>query len=229
MRGLLVANNFYNMAIEELVIISQVDFLKFIFKKHQENKLVTVSEIASEFNIKTPSVTQALRSMTLKNWLLWEPRKAIRITKLGKSEALKLIRKHRILECFLFKIMQLDLWQVHEEAERLEHVVSDSLISKMNDLCGNPKYDPHGHGIPNLSGKFPKAPNFQKLSEIDLFQNRKVCLIDDRHLVPMRELVKKKIVIGTEIQKLGKNKFFINGKNISLTTTLIDLIGVESV
>ncbi len=190
---------------------------------------MTVSEIASAFQIKTPSVSQALRSMTSKNWLLWEPRSAIRITKLGKSEALKLIRKHRILECFLFQVMQLDLWQVHEEAERLEHVVSDSLISKMNDLCGNPKYDPHGHGIPTLSGKFPKVPHFQKLSEIDLFQKRKVCLIDDRNSGPMHELVKNKIVVGTKIQKMGKNKFLINGKSITLTSTLIELIGVDSV
>ena len=211
------------------MIISQVDFLKFIFKNDQQNKLVTVSQIASEFQIKTPSVSQALRSMTIKNWLMWEPRKSIRITKLGKLEALKLIRKHRILECFLFQVMQLNLWQVHEEAERLEHVVSESLITKMNDLCGHPKYDPHGHGIPTLDGKFPKASNFQKLSDIDLFQNGIVCLIDDRQMAPLRELVKKKILLGTKLQKVGKNKFLINGKNILLSASLTELIGVESV
>lgn len=209
------------------MVISQVDFLKFIFKRSQDDQLVTVSEIAAEFQIKTPSVTQALRAMTAKKWLSWEPRKEIHITTQGRSEALKLIRKHRILECFLFQVMQLDLWQVHVEAERLEHVVSDQLILKMNELCGNPQYDPHGHSIPTLAGKFPKSLPYEKLSELPFNKKAKVCLINDHLLSAMQELVKNKIVLGTVIEKKDKNQYYLHGKKVNLSQSLTQLLGVQ--
>lgn len=209
------------------MVISQVDFLKYIFKNDQHNQSVSVSSIAKQFQITTPSVTQALRAMNFKKWVEWEPRKQITITRLGKKEAIKLIRRHRILECFLVQVMKLDLWEVHVEAEKLEHVISDSLLKKMNELCGNPKFDPHGHAIPSESGVFPKNPKCIKLSQLDPEETGVVCLIDDTALGPMLELVKNKIKFGSEIKKITVNQIRFEMKILTLSAELMNSIGVK--
>lgn len=112
----------------------------------------TVGEIAKELWVTPGTVTMMMRQLKERRLIAYEPRRGVSLLALGRAEALKVVRRHRLIETFLVEIMQLDWSEVHEEAEILEHVISDRLLDRMDKMLGEPTHDPHGDPIPDRNG-----------------------------------------------------------------------------
>jgi DtxR family Mn-dependent transcriptional regulator len=97
------------------------------------------------------------RKLSVKGMVIYTPYKEVALTSAGNLAALKVIRRHRLWELFLQKVLNLDLKHVHEEAERLEHHSSDSLVNHIEAFLDFPFFDPHGEPIPDKEGRLPEC------------------------------------------------------------------------
>jgi DtxR family transcriptional regulator, Mn-dependent transcriptional regulator len=130
------------------------DYLKAIYKL-QVDGLVSTTEISKEMNVSGASVTGMLKRLANMNLVDYNSYKGVKLTKSGEKIALEIIRHHRLLELYLKEVMGFSLEQVHDEACRLEHYISDEFGDKIDTMLGNPTFDPHGHPIPSKNGKMP--------------------------------------------------------------------------
>ena len=135
---------------------SREDYLKAIHALSAEGANVTTSQLAARLGVAPPSVTSMLRLLAREKMILYEPRGGARLAPAGRRRALEMVRRHRILETFLQKVLGLDWAEVHEDAEVLEHHISDRVLEAIDRLIGHPAEDPHGHAIPDREGRMPE-------------------------------------------------------------------------
>lgn len=135
------------------------DYLKCILIEQQEGstELVSTGRIARSLSLAHGTVTAMMKALAESGLVSYEPYSGVRLTQAGRQLALHVLRRHRLIELFLVKAMKMDWSEVHGEAERLEHVVSDALISRMDEMLGHPATDPHGDPIPDASGEVEEA------------------------------------------------------------------------
>jgi DtxR family Mn-dependent transcriptional regulator len=112
----------------------------------------TVGEIARELGVTPGTVTIMMRQLKERGLVAYEPRRGLSLKARGMTEAMKVVRRHRLIEAFLVEVMGLDWSEVHEEAEILEHVISDRLLDRIDAMLGEPTHDPHGDPIPDRDG-----------------------------------------------------------------------------
>ena len=118
------------------------DFLKAVYLLQQETDRVQTSMLAEALGITAPSTTEMAKKLAKANLVVHEPYRGIRLTSAGERVALEIVRNHRLLELFLVQALGYTWDEVHEEAERLEHAVSDRLIQRMTEYLGHPRFDP---------------------------------------------------------------------------------------
>ena len=118
-------------------------------------KEVATGELAKSLDVTPGSATSMIKSLAQSGLVEHRPHYGVKLTEQGRSQAVHVVRRHRIVELFLVKILGMDWSEVHKEAEQLEHVVSDEVIAKMDDLLGHPTHDPHGDPIPSPDGTLP--------------------------------------------------------------------------
>lgn len=135
---------------------SRQDYLKALYALGLEGPSVTTSSLAERLGVSAPSVTNMLGRLADEDLVRHAPRAGARLTARGRTQALALIRRHRILETFLVRVLGLDWSDVHEDAEVLEHHVSDRVLEALDRLVGHPAEDPHGHAIPDRDGHMPR-------------------------------------------------------------------------
>jgi DtxR family Mn-dependent transcriptional regulator len=147
--------------------VSVENFLKNVFTlKEDEGEKVSTSNLAERLRVSGPAVTDMAKKLSVKGLVEYTPYKEIEMTPEGRNIAVKVIRRHRIWEMFLYKVLQLDLHEVHDEAELLEHQTSDKLLDRMDQYLGYPEVDPHGDPIPTSDGKFQNEMNLVRLSQL---------------------------------------------------------------
>lgn len=132
------------------------DYLKAILLAEESSaseRLVTMGQIASALEVAPGTVTAMVKTLEKDGLLSYEPYSGVRLTSDGRSAALHVLRRHRLIELFLVEMLGFDWSEVHEEAEQLEHAMSDKLIDRIDSLLGYPSVDPHGDPIPDGSGK----------------------------------------------------------------------------
>src|SRR5262245_48611046 len=117
---------------------------------------VPVSVLARRLGVSAPSVTNMLARLAEERLVELGPRGAARLTASGERAAALVLRRHRLLETFLARVLELDWSEVHEEAEELEHHVSDRVMAALDRLMGHPSEDPHGHPIPDRNGRLAR-------------------------------------------------------------------------
>jgi DtxR family Mn-dependent transcriptional regulator len=125
-------------------------------------------------------------------------RKGVRLTEKGKRSALDVLRRHRLIELFLAEVLEMPWESVHQEAERLEHVVSDEVLRRIDRLLGFPERDPHGSPIPSSKGKFV-ATKATRLDKMQAGQRGVISEVEDDEPVMLRHLKKIGLVPGVEI------------------------------
>ena len=142
-----------------MVTISREDYLKRVYLLQQEHDgAVSIGALATAMGVTPASTTGMVKSLADRGFIEHEPYKGVSLTSEGERQALDVIRRHRLLELFLVRTLGLDWSEVHEEAERLEHAVSDALLAKIDAFLGKPRVDPHGDPIPPAHGRIaPRA------------------------------------------------------------------------
>ncbi|HTN00732.1 MAG TPA: metal-dependent transcriptional regulator [Planctomycetaceae bacterium] len=118
-----------------------------------EVEWISTGQLATALQVSPGTVTSMLKTLADSGLAEYRPYEGARLTREGQSLALRMLRRHRLLELFLVKTLDLSWDQVHEEAENMEHAVSDMLIDRIDEFLGHPAADPHGDPIPAANGE----------------------------------------------------------------------------
>ena len=129
------------------------DYLKAVYSLSEQGEAAGTSELARALEVQPASVTGMIKRLAEEGLLEHEPYRGVRLTEKGQREALRVLRRHRIIETYLVERLAYTWDDVHDEAERLEHTASDTLIDRMAEALGNPSRDPHGSPIPTATGE----------------------------------------------------------------------------
>lgn len=119
----------------------------------QNSEWVTTGQLAAAMQVSPGTVTSMLKSLAESGLADYRPYEGVRLSTAGRTAALRMLRRHRLIELFLARTLQLSWDQVHEEAENMEHAVSDFLIDRIDEYLGHPATDPHGDPIPSATGE----------------------------------------------------------------------------
>lgn len=131
---------------------SAEDYLKAIYRLSLGGAHASTSDIAQALDLAPASVTGMIKRLSEQGWLDYLPYRGAQLTNEGRRVALRMLRRHRLIEAYLVAFLGYTWDTVHEEAERLEHAVSDHLVERMAFALGNPRFDPHGDPIPDVDG-----------------------------------------------------------------------------
>ena len=135
------------------------DYLKCIFLERQSRSgdLVPMGRLAGALRVTPGTATTMVKALAEARLVDYEPRTGVGLTRAGEKLARRVVRRHRLLEVFLVRILGLDWSEVHVEAEELEHAVSEKVLERIDVLLGRPRADPHGDPIPTPRGKLAPA------------------------------------------------------------------------
>src|SRR5579884_485991 len=131
------------------------DYLKEIYHLSERDSTATTAEIASRLHVAAPSVTSMVKRLHEMGLVAHSPYHGIELTVAGRAVALEVVRHHRLIELYLAEFLDMPWELVHDEAERLEHVISEELESRIAEKLGQPGFDPHGDPIPSMEGALP--------------------------------------------------------------------------
>jgi DtxR family Mn-dependent transcriptional regulator len=157
------------------------DYLKTLYSEQQKTPalLVPMGSLSSAMNVAPGTATAMVKSLAESDLVEYEPRTGVRLTANGRASALHVLRRHRLVELFLVETLKLDWSEVHEEAERLEHAVSDKVLERIDVLLGRPAVDPHGDPIPTAMGEVAKK-TLTSLAECETGHSLRIARILDQ-------------------------------------------------
>lgn len=182
------------------------DYLKNIYNIKQESGKVTNNVLAEKLKISPAAVSDMVSKLSKSGYITNKPYKGFELTKKGEAVAINLVRKHRLWEVFLMKYLNYHWNEVHNDAENLEHASSDSLIARLDDFLGNPKYDPHGDPIPDKNGKFPKDDAIP-LTDIKIGENVTIKKVSDESSEILEYFSKLGLALNNTVKVNGKITF----------------------
>jgi DtxR family Mn-dependent transcriptional regulator len=211
---------------------SQEDYLKALYHLHGDTRPVPTRDLAQRLGISSPSVSEMVGRLVTQGLVEHDRYRGQQLTKEGRKVALELVRHHRLLEMFLVQVLGYSWDEVHEEAERLEHVISERMEQRIFDLLGRPELDPHGHAIPTLTGKVRPVSN-RALNECAVGEKLVVQGVSDEDAGKLRELDRRGLVPGTPIEVVGASEYEgpidirIRGRRLSVPLGLARALFVE--
>lgn len=185
---------------------SQQDYLKALYLLHGDQRPVPTRELAQRLGISSPSVSEMVARLSSQGLVTHDRYRGQQLTREGRKVALELVRHHRLLEMFLVQVLGYSWDEVHDEAERLEHVISERMEQRIFELLGRPELDPHGHAIPTLAGKVRPLSD-RPLSECRAGESVVVQGVSDDDPGRLRELERRSLLPGTRIQIVEESRF----------------------
>lgn len=185
---------------------TEENYLKALLRLSSGNEPITVKRIAVLLDIKMPSVNSMAKNLAKKKLIRYEKYKAIELTEKGKRQALLILRKHRLTELFLKNVMGLGWEEVHDIAEQVEHIQSDRFFTRIDEMLGHPKFDPHGEPIPDPDGKLPVYKAFP-LSEALAGKKYKLSGVLDHHAGFLTYLNDIGLTLGSAIEVVAIREF----------------------
>ena len=194
----------------------------------QQDRLVTGKELAEHLHVAPASVTNMLQKLAAlpEPPVIYEMHRGVRLSAAGRKRALEVVRHHRLIETFLFEVLDYPLEEVHDEAERLEHFISERFEDRIAAKLGHPRIDPHGHCIPELDGRMPVStaiPLAQTAGEGPFI----VISIEDRDVATLKTLrnagvrpgarieVRKRTAAGQLKVELGTSRALLSPRSAS--------------
>jgi DtxR family Mn-dependent transcriptional regulator len=192
--------------IEGMGSLTEENYIKSIYTLSLEAGEVSVSRLAGKLGVKLPTVNSMIKKLATKKIVAYVPYRGIKMTERGKREALSIIRKHRLAELFLVQVMGIGWEEVHDIAEQLEHVESDTFYNRIDEMLGNPKEDPHGEPIPDINGKVASRKRLS-LSEIETGRQARITAVGNDEKSFLDHLNSKGLQIGDTITVRKKEKF----------------------
>lgn len=185
------------------------DYLKAIYKLESEtapDKGVSTSRLAGKMGVANASVTNMLKRLSEMKMVNYESYYGTRLTEAGQKIALEIIRHHRLLELYLKEILGYSWDEVHEEAEKLEHHISEQFEDKIAELLNHPTEDPHGDPIPSKDGKMPKI-KLKPLHSVPMETPFIVRRVKNQNPELLRYLEKLGLIPGVKVEVLTKEPF----------------------
>jgi DtxR family Mn-dependent transcriptional regulator len=166
-----------------------------------EERRVSSTSLANRLGVAPASVTNMLQKLAASPlpFVEYERHRGVHLSAAGKRRALEVLRHHRLIETFLYEVLDYPLEEVHEEAERLEHFISERFEERIAAKLGHPKFDPHGHCIPAMDGKMPKQ-NSKPLTDLDEQGSFIVDSVSDRNALLLKQLRAHGIIPGAQLQ-----------------------------
>jgi DtxR family Mn-dependent transcriptional regulator len=142
-------------------------------------QLVPMGRLAAAMSVVPGTATSMVKALADSGLVVYEPRGGVRLTAGGEKLALHVLRRHRLIELLLVEVLKLDWSEVHDEAEQLEHAVSDKVLSAIDRLLGHPSVDPHGDPIPSAGGTVAR-PRLERLSEVPAGVKVRIARVTDQ-------------------------------------------------
>ncbi|MFQ5631104.1 MAG: metal-dependent transcriptional regulator [bacterium] len=208
------------------------DYLKAIYKIDANGERTSTSAIAEKLGVAQASVTGMIKKLADMKLLEYSPYRGVRLTTAGQKIALETIRHHRLLELYLQEAMGYTWDKVHEEAEHLEHHISEEFEAKIDEMLGYPAYDPHGAPIPTKDGEIPPS-EFKTLTTLAPGTKATIRRVSDNDPEKLRYLGKLRLYPATEISVMSREPFNgstqikVNDQTHSLSKELCDSIFVD--
>ena len=182
------------------------DYVKAIYKLSANDENVTTNSIADRLHVSQASVTGMIKKLHEIKLIRHKPYQGVELTEGGKKVALEIIRHHRLIELYLAEAMGYSWDQVHEEAEKLEHVISEQFEEKMAQFLGDPTVDPHGAPIPTKEGTVEER-DLKPLTLSEAGQKVRVKQVSDKDPDMLRYLGKLGIYPGVIVDVVEKVPF----------------------
>src|SRR5919108_410297 len=182
------------------------DYLKTIYKLQKQDGKVSTSAIAQRLGVSNATVTGMVKKLAQKKFLKHISYHGVVLTIKGEKEAIKVIRRHRLVELFLKEVLGLPWDKVHAEAERLEHYISDEILDRIDHILGYPKTDPHGDPIPTKSGDIERVEQ-NTLADINVGRTVVINSVSDADPNKLRFMVELGLVPGVSISIKSKAPF----------------------
>lgn len=182
------------------------DYLKAIYDLERGAQPATTNEIAERLAISPASVSGMVRRLADQGLITHEPYRGVRLTEDGRRAALRTLRRHRILECYLTEVLGYPWDRVHDEAEQLEHAASEELIERMASALGDPSHDPHGAPIPSREGEVDETM-LRTLADAAVGEQMRVRQVMDKDAERLRYLAELGIRPGALVRILERAPF----------------------
>jgi DtxR family transcriptional regulator, Mn-dependent transcriptional regulator len=200
------------------------DYLKSVFHLTSQGGFATTSDIAEMLEVAPPSVSGMMKRLSETGLIEHVPYRGVQLTPQGRRAALQMIRRHRILESYLTSKLGYDWGDVHVEAERLEHAVSEKLIGRMAEALGEPRYDPHGAPIPTEAGEIEEA-ELITLADVRVGATVLLRQVGDEHPDRLHYLAEQGLMPGTRLVVVERQPF--NGPTTVRLGTEARVVGQE--
>jgi DtxR family Mn-dependent transcriptional regulator len=174
------------------------DYLKAIYELARAEGTAATTDIAHRLDIAPASVTGMVRRLAEQGLLEYEPYRGVRLTETGQRVALRTIRRHRVIETYLSRVLRYPWDEVHGEAERLEHAASDDLVDRMAEALDDPTVDPHGAPIPSRDGIVHEA-RYASIADLAPGERARVVCVSDEDPARLRYLAELGLVPGAAV------------------------------
>ena len=199
------------------------DYLKHLYAEQHDagRRLLPMGKLAQALGVTPGTATTMVKALADSGFVKYEPRDGVRLTAAGERHALSVIRRHRLVELFLVRLLGLDWSEVHEEAEELEHAISDKVLNKIDELLGHPQFDPHGDPIPGAKGQLASAAR-TSLAECELHQPVRIARVTGQDAAFLQTLHRLGLTPGAQVVVEARDKLAdsvtIRPKGRSVTT-----------
>lgn len=181
------------------------DYLKTIYHHTEwQPARITPSQLASELGLAPSSVTEMVQKLAALGLVTHRPYGPVALTEAGQRRAAAIIRRHRLVETWLVREFGYAWDEVHDEAEILEHALSDRLLDAIDQKLGRPHYDPHGDAIPDAEGNVTREP-FVLLGSAPQGHTGRILRVSDRIPSLLRALEDAGADVGSEVTVLGRD------------------------
>jgi DtxR family Mn-dependent transcriptional regulator len=199
-----------------------------------EEERVSSTALAERLGVAPASVTNMLQKLASSAlpFVEYERHRGVLLSAAGKRRAVEVLRHHRLIETFLYEVLDYPLEEVHEEAERLEHFISERFEERIAAKLGHPKFDPHGHCIPAMDGKMPKQIS-KPLADIHAQGTFIVDSVSDQDSCLLKRLTAHGITPGARLQvtRRSEEEIVLRGashsKALHLSRALAGAVGVR--
>ncbi|MBX5439740.1 MAG: metal-dependent transcriptional regulator [Thermoflavifilum sp.] len=185
---------------------AEENYIKAIYKLEKQHTKATTNGLAAMLQTSPAAVTDMAQRLQKKKLISYEKYYGLKLTSSGKKQAMHIIRRHRLWECFLVEKLGFGWDEVHHLAEELEHIRDERLTERLARFLEYPDVDPHGDPIPDAAGSMKAAPQIP-LSHAPLRQPLKVAGVADQSAALLRFLQQKGIILGTRLRVLEVHEY----------------------
>jgi DtxR family Mn-dependent transcriptional regulator len=204
------------------------DYLKTIYHHTEwQDDRITPSQLAAELGLAPSSVTEMVQKLAAQGLVTHRPYGPIALSEAGELRAAAIIRRHRLIETWLVREFGYAWDEVHDEAEVLEHAISDRLLEGIDERLGRPRFDPHGDAIPDADGHVHREP-FVLLGEAPAGHVGRVLRVSDRDPELLRAVETAGVAVGTTVTVTDAAALRIGASDVALPTAAADAVWLSA-